>query len=82
MALLAYKLGDTVLLAFVVVDNHDPAAIVCEMSNGDRHHFTDAQIKLAGISPNPAGTILQDTTSPAAPPQTDLPPDQSVANPA
>ena len=77
MALLAYKLGDTVLLAFVVVDNHDPAAIVCEMSNGDRHHFTDAQIKLAGISPNPAGT-----TSPAAPPQTDLPPDQSVANPA
>ena len=52
------------------------------MFNGDRHHFTDAQINLAGISPNPAGTILQDTTSPAAPPQTDLPPDQSVANPA
>ena len=81
MALASYRLGDTVLLAFIVVNMSDPNNVVLEMSNGDRHHFSDAQIKLAGIEPNPSGTIVQDTTISVSPSPGDVPPGQSVLNP-
>ena len=80
MALQNYRLNDTVLLAFTVIKMDDPNDVVLEMSNGDRHHFTDAQIKLAGLEPNPAGSVPTDTTVAAPPP--DAAPDQTTLNPA